>query len=493
MTQLRFDFARPMEWLTSFYRSERPETATIAADSESQKKDRYDSAQFWNTLLFSAPANGSWTFEAPTSRASWTAPALQGSVSSVSTSWITAAPPAAVSVSSASLSDTTPAPSAPTASGVWVSTTSGNWSTASNWSASLVADGAGNTADFTQTNLTSDITVTLDTLRTIGNVLVGDTNGTNHYTIASSPGVVLDFNDNSSEFQVHSILQQSSTSAGDTVSATMTIHNDLEINNLSAANDFTISGNISGSGSSGPGAFPIIWFNNQDISSNAAGSINVTGNISNGSTGAELNIVLGNGTVRLSGTNTYGGFTEVDGGTLFINGNNSGANGGVYVYSTGTLGGTGTIGGGATPGSVNLLGGTITGGTTTTVGTLTMAGNLNFGGEGPGGTYLANLSGAMSDLLAIGGNLSIGGGAGLNIVGTADNMTTYVLATFSTRSGTFDPALVMGIPSGYTLVYNMTDIELVPTAVPEPATWIGAAAAAAVVALTLRKRRQAAS
>jgi fibronectin-binding autotransporter adhesin len=394
-----------------------------------------------------------------------------------------------VTVYSVAVSDPIPAPNAPTASGNWISDGSGNWGNSANWQGGVIADGAGNSAHFDAVNLGTDITVTLDTSRSIGNLYVGDTNGTNHYTIASGPGAILNFNDNSSEFQVHSILQQSSTSGGDTVSATMTTQNDLEINNLSAAHTFTISGNISGSGSSGSGAFPILWFNNQDTSLNSAGGINVTGNISNGSTGAELDIVVVNGTVTLTGTNTYSGFTEVDGGTLFINGNNSGANGGVFVYSSGTLGGTGTIGGGANPGDVYVYGGTITGGATTTVGTLTMNGSLIFGGEGPGGTYLANLSGNMSDLLAIGGMLSIGSEAGLTIVGTADNVTTYVLATFSSISGTFDPALVMGIPSGYSLVYNLTDIELVPTAIPEPATWIGAAAAtAAVVALRIRRR-----
>jgi fibronectin-binding autotransporter adhesin len=211
----------------------------------------------------------------------------------------------------------------------------------------------------------------------------------------------------------------------------------------------------------------------------------VSGNISNGSTGANLGVVIvTGGTVTFTGANTYTGSTDVEGGTLLVNGNNSGATGGVFVDNAGTLGGHGTIGG-----SVFTFGGTITGDTATTVGTLTLLNNVNlFTGEGAGGTYLANLSGSLSDLLAITGNLGLGTGTTLDIVGSADNTTTYILATFAAHSGTFDT--VTGIPLGYTLVYNPTDLELVPTAIPEPATWIGGALAlGAISAFRLRRKR----
>jgi autotransporter-associated beta strand protein len=358
---------------------------------------------------------------------------------------------------------------------------SGNWSNSANWAGGVIADGAGNTADFSQFDLTNNIVVTVDSSRTIGNLYVGDFNGTHSYTISGSS--TLTFDDNSTDFQVHSILQQSSTSHGDTISVPMLIHNDLDINNLSATNPFTISGTIAAN--TGASSFPTIWFNKHDTTSNAAGNILVSGNISDG-TATQLNLVVAHGgTVTLTGTNTYSGFTEVDGGTLLINGNNSAAHGNVYVYSGGTLGGTGAIGG-----DVRAFAGTVTGATTTTVGTLTMLGNASFAtGEGSGGTYLANLSGATSDLLAISKVLTLGSDTTLNIVGTADGHTTYVLATFgglSSGPGQNMFGTVLGLPTGYDLVYLPNELDLVP--VPEPATWIGGALALGAIGFVSRRR-----
>lgn len=57
----------------------------------------------------------------------------------------------------------------------WTSTTSGNWSDSGNWTNGIVANGAGNTADFSTRDLTSDVTVHLDSARTIGRLVFGDT------------------------------------------------------------------------------------------------------------------------------------------------------------------------------------------------------------------------------------------------------------------------------------------------------------------------------
>jgi hypothetical protein len=56
-----------------------------------------------------------------------------------------------------------------------------------------------------------------------------------------------------------------------------------------------------------------------------------------------------------------------------------------------------------------------------------------------------------------------------HIQGTADGTTTYILAPFQFTNGVF--ANVSGVPANYTLVYNVHDIELVPTTpIPEPST-----------------------
>ncbi|WP_210239908.1 autotransporter-associated beta strand repeat-containing protein, partial [Mesorhizobium sp. B3-1-9] len=54
---------------------------------------------------------------------------------------------------------------------------------------------------------------------------------------------------------------------------------------------------------------------------------------------------LGTGITTLTGTNSYSGATNINAGTLLINGNQSGATGPTSVASGATLGGTGTIGG----------------------------------------------------------------------------------------------------------------------------------------------------
>ena len=365
-------------------------------------------------------------------------------------------------------------PSAITADGTWRADASGNWSDSTKWGSGVVADGAGNSAFFNTLDITTNVTVTLDTSRTIGSLLIADLNATHKYTIGSSGGSTLTFDNAGS----NSSLEQMGGSAGDTISAPILVNNDLDINNFSAANQFTISGNIASSATSGFGQ--TLWFN-----PSGSGRILVSGNISNGSTGQNINVVVVGGTVTLTGTNSYTGFTSVDGGTLLINGNNSGATASVSVGSGGTLGGIGTVGG-----NVQTFGGTITGATDTTVGTLTLLGNVNLATHEGSGTYLANLSGNMSDLLAITGTLHLGDGSILNIQGIGDGVTTYTLATFSGR--TSDPGemaffeTVSGIPMGYNLVYHDMDIQLVP--IPEPATWIGGALLVGALLFTQRRR-----
>ncbi len=70
--------------------------------------------------------------------------------------------------------------SVPAASGTWTNRNGGSWASAANWNAATIADGTGNTANFTTLNLLSDVTVTLDASRTIGNLNFDDLNATKH-------------------------------------------------------------------------------------------------------------------------------------------------------------------------------------------------------------------------------------------------------------------------------------------------------------------------
>lgn len=61
------------------------------------------------------------------------------------------------------------------ANGVWTNNISATWSTAASWTNSIIADGAGSTADFSQLDLTAALQVSLDVNRNVGSLIFGDT------------------------------------------------------------------------------------------------------------------------------------------------------------------------------------------------------------------------------------------------------------------------------------------------------------------------------
>ena len=90
-----------------------------------------------------------------------------------------------------------------TGNGVWIRPTSGGlWSANANWQEGIVAAGAGNTGDFSTLEIEGDTVVHLDSPRTVGNLVFGDTDITsagswlidNHgaaanvLTLAAAPG-----------------------------------------------------------------------------------------------------------------------------------------------------------------------------------------------------------------------------------------------------------------------------------------------------------------
>ena len=99
------------------------------------------------------------------------------------------------------------------ANGVWISTTDQSlWSTPGNWTGGTIADGAGALADFSTVDITSGITVNLDTPRTIGQLKFQDTNNTNAWTLANNGNVAnaLTLNNGSSQ-PIIDVLNQSLT------------------------------------------------------------------------------------------------------------------------------------------------------------------------------------------------------------------------------------------------------------------------------------------
>ncbi len=70
------------------------------------------------------------------------------------------------------------AQSAFAASGVWTNDVSGDWGNTNNWLGGIVADGAGNTGDFSAVDLAGDLAVTLDAPHTISTLIFGDADST---------------------------------------------------------------------------------------------------------------------------------------------------------------------------------------------------------------------------------------------------------------------------------------------------------------------------
>ena len=100
-------------------------------------------------------------------------------------------------------------------SGSWSAVASGNWSNAANWSGGVVANGANNTATFSL-GLTNPITVTLDSSRTIGNLVFDNS------TASSSLGWTLRSNTLTLSNTTQPTISVGATSGNANVSATLT-------------------------------------------------------------------------------------------------------------------------------------------------------------------------------------------------------------------------------------------------------------------------------
>jgi rhamnogalacturonan endolyase len=94
-------------------------------------------------------------------------------------------------------SGNSPEASATPGSSIWISPVSGTWGASSNWSGGGIASGPAAIADFSTLSLPGDVTVTLDSARTVGTMKFGDTSfaynwtlaGTNTLTLAGSASV----------------------------------------------------------------------------------------------------------------------------------------------------------------------------------------------------------------------------------------------------------------------------------------------------------------
>ncbi|QDE37909.1 autotransporter domain-containing protein [Luteibacter pinisoli] len=151
---------------------------------------------------------------------------------------------------------------------------------------------------------------------------------------------------------------------------------------------------------------------------------NTTTTIADNLTGSVGVAKGGDGTLTFTGTNTYTGETQVNAGSLYINGDQSGATGATTVGPLATLGGAGVIGGDVTVGS----NATLAPGQQGAIGTLTINGNLTLTAATQlnAGSQLnfdfAQASGGTqaSDLINVKGNLTLAGTLNVNVAGGGD-------------------------------------------------------------------------
>lgn len=225
-------------------------------------------------------------------------------------------------------------------SGTWNNTAGGTWSTAGNWAGSIIANGAGNTAAFSTLDLTVQTTVTLDSARTLGTLIFGDSD-TN-----SPAGWVLD----------------NGGTAGNTLDVTnITVGAIFGENTVDALNDATISAVVTGGGfvKKGAGTLSLLAANTMGSLRLDEGLIGVGNATALGS--GNKKVTYNGGGIRINTTGTIANTNEVlTTGHVYapavnydaFNGAWTGA-GTVYVHATS---GRFTPGGGSATAMANFTG-----------------------------------------------------------------------------------------------------------------------------------------
>ena len=296
----------------------------------------------------------------------------------------------------------------------WLPTAAGShpWNTLANWSINPVPNAAGVTLRINN-NIAGNQTINLATSATLGNLFLGDSNGTHGFTLASTGGT-LTFDNLSASAGI-----SKTSGTNDVISAPLTLAGVLVVNQ-SASGTLSLSGAVSGTGS---------------LTKEGAGTLVLTGaKTYTGSTIATDGVLRLDSTDALpSGNLTLGG----SGGVLGLaSGNLS------RVHGTGSnqvrwLGDGGFAAFGAdrtvSPGTMSWASTTLDGNTlilshTTADATLIWSSNLSFAGSArtiqvDDGT--AAVDARISGVLSGGGTFNKTGGGTLELT----NANTYTAAT----------------------------------------------------------------
>jgi len=364
------------------------------------------------------------------------------------------------------------------ADGTWTNPAGGAWNLDTNWLSNTIADGNTSTAFFDAIDLVSDTAVTLGANRTIRNLTFGNLTPSNNYSWTVSGANTLTLAGTTPTITVNPLgtgmVTISSIVAGTAgltksgvgtlvLSGANTLTGGLTISQgilrTTSANGF---GATNGAVTVSSGATWQLGSNTANIGAfTGAGTVEATGAFTlnfggggasstfagvmqNGAGTLALNKV-GNGTLTLSGANTYTGGTTVTAGTLTLSGANRLASSGAVSVVGGTL----NLGGvGQTVGAVATTGGTITNGTLTgtsyTFNGATVSASLAGSGVALTSTGTVILTGANTytggttlnaNHLQIGNDSGLGTGA-LTIAGSS------ILSSDSTAARTLANAIV---------------------------------------------------
>ena len=241
--------------------------------------------------------------------------------------------------------------------GIWISPASGNWSAASNWIGGGIASGSVNSADFSTLSLPTNLTVTLDSARSISSLIFGDTTaafnwtlaGTNTLTLGIAPSIAVNNQTAAISVPLAGTNGWSKTGFGALKigGATNNFSGDLTLVSGSVALDFSATGSPN---TNLVPATNALFFGGATLQIIGSAAANNTQTFN----GAELD--SGNSVISaapVSGTNlptvNLGAITELVGGTVELLGP-------ATINSTGTVAATAILTTTTSPGAAGILG-----------------------------------------------------------------------------------------------------------------------------------------
>ena len=325
--------------------------------------------------------------------------------------------------------------------GTWTNTSttaSVGWSTAAAWLNSIVAGGAGSTATITANQtVNKQINLVNTGTTTLGVINIGDPDGSNGYTLSGSAGASLTFDNNNANAQFNVVSGSGTVTLASGVQSVV-LNDNVVISQSSAS---LLSWATATKGGSGTDVKII------EHGGSGSGGVTISGVIANGDAGTGAVSVRqnnSNGTMTLSGDNSYTGGTTVDAGTLALGNNNRLSNAGALTINGGTFDmrtfsdtvGAVTINGGSVIGSstTGLLGSSyaVTGGTISAV----LGGTGALTKTGAGTTVLSGVNTYTGGTTVDAGTLALGADSRLSDTGALTiNGGTFDMGGFSDTVG----------------------------------------------------------